>query len=131
MLKNWVCIILLGACFSASAEQRLVERGLDAFKKYGPDEAVEVWMDGSMLRMARIFDQLEAQLNQFSQLCGDLESWETLSSDRYGSRVTQQVLVLNFRRCPVFARFNTYTREGRETLTRFNLNASYSELIED
>lgn len=129
MIRGVLLALVMAMPSTVSADTRLIERGLLAFERRGADAAVDVWMEGSMLQLAGVFDQVRAQLGRFAQLCGSLESWETLNSNNYGSRVTEQVMVLNFRRCPVFARFNTYTREGDEVLTRFNLNASYDKLL--
>lgn len=97
-------------------------------KSQGVNRAVDVWMQGSMLSRAGLPEQLRSQLGVLTGLCGPLETWEVLESQRFGSRATRQLFVLNHQRCPVFAKFNTYQNSGVETLTRVAFNASYEKL---
>ncbi|MGB0957326.1 MAG: hypothetical protein ACPGUF_02535, partial [Litorivicinus sp.] len=71
-MRRFAIATLLCCAVGAQADTRLVERGLQAFERRGADAAVDVWMDGSMLQLAGVFDQIRAQLGRFSQLCGSL-----------------------------------------------------------
>jgi len=108
----------------------LVQSGLEKMKRDGVDAAVNVWMSGSMLSRAGIPEQLRSQLGTLTQLCGELEDWEVIETQRYGSRASHQTFVLNHQRCPIFAKFSTYQRRGVETLTRINFNATFEKLTD-
>ena len=123
-------IIFGGLVHSANAADRLVIEGLDALKAGNADKAMEIWLEDSLLKRSGKTEQITQQLIGVRQLCGRLDGWSPLKTTSYGSQTTESFYVFHFERCPIFARFMTYTRDGRETLIRFNINAAPEQILE-
>ena len=123
-------IVLSGFVQPANASDRLVIDGLQALQAGNADKAMEIWLEDSLLKRSGKTEQITQQLIGVRQLCGRLDGWSPLKTKSYGSQTTESFYVFHFERCPIFARFMTYTTDGRETLVRFNINAAPEQILE-
>jgi hypothetical protein len=110
----------------------IVIKGLDAYAKGGPEEAVNVWikdsgLEGNKSVLARVND-----LKLVEGYWGNFESYEILKDYKFSERVHIVLFVINYEKGPMFCRFQSYlSKSGDWVTTYFDFDSDVFTMFSD
>ena len=136
MRKLLLVLFLSSALVSTAsrAEQpsanALVERGLSAYLKEGPDIAIKTWLKGSgMEGNTQALTQANS-LRQIEDFYGKPESYDFVKESQISSRSKMIVFAINHAKGVVFGRFQVYqTKSGEWVATEFKFHTEAAALL--
>ena len=129
-LLTLIVPLLAPAGAAAEAAPPIVRQGLDAYASDGAAAAVRAWLRGSPLESSKGIEQVQRQLQVVEMRCGGFRGSELLTVEPIGSKTRDVTLVLEYERCPLFARMLTYRSESGWLLTQINMNTKPEIVIE-
>jgi hypothetical protein len=109
---------------------KIVEDGLHAAKQGNVNEAMNIWLNESLLLRAGTITELVQQFKGINKLCGQLNDWYLLSSKSLGPRTTINQYVLHFEKCPIFGKFTVYNQERLDVITQLKFNANLNDSLD-
>lgn len=133
-----LCLMLVVMCvFSLPAlcadDAPLPDRIVQGFAAYdgsdGARKAVEQWISGGPLGRIVKPDKLVQKLHKIEYICGEYQDYEVFSISPIASRTQVAYLVVNYRLCPVFARYVLYQSDDETVITEFNMRTKPEEIF--
>lgn len=118
-------------CFGdQSGAVALVERGLNAYLKEGPDSAIKTWLKGSgMEGNTQALTQANT-LRQVEDFYGKPESFEIIKESAISSRSQMVVFAINHAKGIFYGRFQAYrTKSGAWVATEFKFATEAAALL--
>lgn len=108
----------------------LVESGLSAYLKEGPDVAIKTWIKGSAMEGSKQALTQANSLRQIEDFYGKPESYDFLKENQISSRSKMIVFAINHAKGVVFGRFMVYqTKSGEWVSAEFQFHTEAAALL--
>ena len=97
--------------------------GIEAYRTGGAPAAVNAWLTKSPIgRDSELISNTVASLRKVENAYGVFVGYDLVGTSHIGSRVVRSYLVLNYRRGPLFAYFDTYSGADGVVVVGFLFN---------
>ena len=114
---------LLSTAIRADDGADLVKRGLEAYKKSGATEAVNVWVKNGGLEGSKAVIAQASTFTQIETYYGDFESYEIVKINNISERSQMILYVMHYESGPTYGRFQAYKKlDGTWVATEFKFH---------
>ena len=109
---------------------QIIERGLNAYKKFGAKAAVKAWIQGSAIEGSKEALSQANNLRQIEDFYGKYDSFEIIKINKITEKVNIVSLVINYQNGPLFARFDTFkNNKGQWVVPTFSFNTKITQIF--
>lgn len=116
----------------ANDSRALVDRGIEAYMKDGPDAALAAWLQYSALEGNSEASGQANSLRKVGEFYGKVEGADIIHEHAMSPRTRMVVAVIHYEKGPLFLRMQTYqTKAGHWVATEFNFNTNAIDLMPD
>lgn len=116
----------------ANDSRALVERGITAYMKDGPEAALSAWLQYSALEGNTEASGQANSLKKVGEFYGAVEGFDIMHEHAMSPRTRMVVAVIHYEKGPLFLRMQTYkTKAGHWVATEFNFNTNAIDVMPD
>jgi hypothetical protein len=116
----------------ANDSRALIERGITAYMKDGPEAALSAWLQYSALEGNTEASGQANSLKKVGEFYGPVEGFDILHEHAMSPRTRMVVAVIHYEKGPLFLRMQTYqTKAGHWVATEFNFNTNAIDVMPD